>query len=299
MVGDLGDYVTSLKGFPEWLEAMRDDLARNKYQGRGEGPFYGDDEFVPWTWYSWTYDAATGEYVDPQPRHTNIGYQYGPIPWPHCAICNDRLAKVGPNARCGRHTMGRGGARTMNPPPCEVCCETGRIVCAECCAADRAGALVAKRNELAKQHLEMRQSVVPLAAKSPKVFCYFIEGVGSGLVKIGHAIDPKARMRDISTMSPVPLKLIAAFPGGEPVERALHRKLCRVRSHGEWFKDGPELRAELDHLVAWGTDAQGRRKFTQKLGKLEEQLVQVAGELNRMPVHVVHRAEVTLREMAA
>lgn len=64
---------------------------------------------------------------------------------------------------------------------------------------------------------------------------YFIEGVGTGLVKIGWTIDVAARWADLSTMSPAPLNLLAVMPGGRTKEQELHGLLAEYRHHGEWF----------------------------------------------------------------
>lgn len=70
---------------------------------------------------------------------------------------------------------------------------------------------------------------------------YFISAPMSGLIKIGVAGNPQSRLRELSTMSPEPLHLIGTTTGGQPCERALHRRFEHLRSHGEWFREAPEL----------------------------------------------------------
>jgi len=72
-------------------------------------------------------------------------------------------------------------------------------------------------------------------AQNARAWVYFIEAEGTGLVKIGFAKDPKRRLYDLSTMSPVPLVLLATIPGGRERETQLHRMLDDFRHHGEWF----------------------------------------------------------------
>lgn len=64
---------------------------------------------------------------------------------------------------------------------------------------------------------------------------YFIEAPSVGVVKIGYSSNAGSRFNAICGMSPVPLRLVAAFPGGAQYERDLHEKFSHLRSHGEWF----------------------------------------------------------------
>ena len=64
---------------------------------------------------------------------------------------------------------------------------------------------------------------------------YFIAADRSGLVKIGVAGDPAARLRQIAGMSPEPLRIAMVIDGGEAKEKEMHREFSEHRSHGEWF----------------------------------------------------------------
>ena len=68
---------------------------------------------------------------------------------------------------------------------------------------------------------------------------YFLES-SNGLIKIGYSTDIERRIRQISTMSPVPVNLIATKKGSPQHERALHSAFHR--SHGEWFYADEKLR---------------------------------------------------------
>lgn len=88
---------------------------------------------------------------------------------------------------------------------------------------------------------------------------YFIEG--GGLIKIGVAGSPSARLDQIQHMSPVPLRLVAEIPGvGQAAETALHRALAASRSHGEWFRPDAAV------MAAFRAASQGRgRQFIEGL----------------------------------
>jgi hypothetical protein len=67
-----------------------------------------------------------------------------------------------------------------------------------------------------------------------------------GLLKIGQSVDVARRLRAISTMSSVPLVLVALSDWHMPgLERDLHACLASHRQHGEWFADVPEVRLAL------------------------------------------------------
>lgn len=66
--------------------------------------------------------------------------------------------------------------------------------------------------------------------------------------KIGIALDPQRRMRELQTGNPYRLELAYVLSGGGfAVEQRLHRRLDATRLHGEWFAESPELHA----MVAW------------------------------------------------
>src|SRR5581483_11743417 len=72
---------------------------------------------------------------------------------------------------------------------------------------------------------------------------YFIHAPTSGLVKIGFTSDLRKRIQNLQHFSPEPLILLAHMPGSYGDEQALHARLWRHRRHGEWFEDGPAIRA--------------------------------------------------------
>lgn len=69
-----------------------------------------------------------------------------------------------------------------------------------------------------------------------KRFIYFIQAGGpTGPIKIGLAIDPKARLKQLQTGSPETLDLLGAVVGTEIMERGFHCHLSQHRVRGEWF----------------------------------------------------------------
>lgn len=81
---------------------------------------------------------------------------------------------------------------------------------------------------------------------------YFVGAVGTELIKIGSAFDIELRLKELQTISPLPLRLLFyVLYGGEAMERRMHRMFRTRRSHGEWFRVGiDELRATADALIA-------------------------------------------------
>lgn len=72
---------------------------------------------------------------------------------------------------------------------------------------------------------------------------YFIEGEGTGLVKIGFAESVSSRISQMRTGSPVRLILLCTITGGKDVEREMHRRFSADRSHGEWFRLSDAIKA--------------------------------------------------------
>ena len=74
---------------------------------------------------------------------------------------------------------------------------------------------------------------------------YFLEAT-NGLVKIGYSGNVSQRVKDISFMSPLPLRLIATLPGDKRQEKLIHSFFRR--SHGEWFYPDPRLQRYLGKI---------------------------------------------------
>jgi len=70
---------------------------------------------------------------------------------------------------------------------------------------------------------------------------YFLQGVGTDLIKIGITTDPFRRATIMQVQCPVPLKIIGTMPGGVQKEIEIHWRFRHLFSHGEWFRAAPEL----------------------------------------------------------
>lgn len=74
-------------------------------------------------------------------------------------------------------------------------------------------------------------------------YTYFMKA--GNRVKIGKAVQPDVRLRELQTGCPDELVILHLIPGGEN-ERILHRKFERLRIRGEWF----HLQDEILEFIA-------------------------------------------------
>lgn len=74
--------------------------------------------------------------------------------------------------------------------------------------------------------------------QSESGFVYILHAEGSDLYKIGRAKNVKTRMKQLSTGTPYPLKLIKAIPSDdyEKLETDLHCLFDSRRIHNEWYR---------------------------------------------------------------
>lgn len=65
---------------------------------------------------------------------------------------------------------------------------------------------------------------------------YFIQA-GDGQIKVGIALHPEKRLRELQTGSPTPLKLLGTIAAGRTVEALLHDTFKAQGHHliGEWY----------------------------------------------------------------
>lgn len=78
---------------------------------------------------------------------------------------------------------------------------------------------------------------------------YFVEAEGFNSIKIGWtAGPPKMRLDMLQTGCPAPLRILAAIPGTEAKEQAIHDKFAHIRQRGEWFEATTELRDYIKNL---------------------------------------------------
>lgn len=80
---------------------------------------------------------------------------------------------------------------------------------------------------------------------------YFLQGVSGGCIKIGFTMyDPRKRMADLQTGSPVVLRIIHTFDAPRSGERWAHERFSGSHSHLEWFRPTADL---LDFIAQGGT----------------------------------------------
>lgn len=99
------------------------------------------------------------------------------------------------------------------------------------------------------EHRKGRQPPVPEPVDIlPESYVYAIQQGRRGLVKIGLAKAPLARLRLLSTGSGIELQLIVAVPGDGALERELHREFADFRVRGEWFKPAVAIKKRFNRL---------------------------------------------------
>jgi Meiotically up-regulated gene 113 len=91
-----------------------------------------------------------------------------------------------------------------------------------------------------------RRRILPKADREENCRVYFVEAVGTDMIKIGYAMNIDTRMRSLLTASAVPLRLVATLRGGPILEGRLHIQLAEHRAHGEWFHRCPTLNDMID-----------------------------------------------------
>jgi transcriptional regulator with XRE-family HTH domain len=77
---------------------------------------------------------------------------------------------------------------------------------------------------------------------------YFVRCSSTGLVKIGFANDPWARLSKIRSDSPGELTLLGIEEGGVDREAELHAEFASCRERGEWFRPDDRLSKRLAAL---------------------------------------------------
>lgn len=76
-------------------------------------------------------------------------------------------------------------------------------------------------------------------------FVYFIRS-GDGPIKIGYSKNVQRRLKDLQTISPYPLSILATYPGCPSDERRFHRLFAEHRLEGEWFAPHEDILAEIE-----------------------------------------------------
>lgn len=85
---------------------------------------------------------------------------------------------------------------------------------------------------------------------SRMVTIYFIQAGDGGPIKIGWAVDPLLRLREIQKHNHCQLHLRATRDAARSDETEYHHLFKAHRMHGEWFRPAPEILAEIAEINA-------------------------------------------------
>jgi len=85
----------------------------------------------------------------------------------------------------------------------------------------------------------------PAPRKRREKWVYFIATMDDTMVKIGAAQNVEARLAQLQAASPQKLHIVAAIPGGTRLERELHHKFAKDRSHYEWFQFSTDIKTYI------------------------------------------------------
>lgn len=121
---------------------------------------------------------------------------------------------------------------------------------------------------------------------------YFIrQGNHPGPIKIGHALDPIGRMRELQVANPETLHLLRVLNGDQPEEDQLHQKFRACNIRGEWFR--PE---EVLKFLAATSESMWEKEQADKKQQAEESAKQYAAltrlkdyQNNLWPSEVLYR----------
>jgi hypothetical protein len=74
-------------------------------------------------------------------------------------------------------------------------------------------------------------------AAKVKQALYIIQAECGGPIKVGIAQNPQARVIELQTGNPYPLRVIAEFDESANLEKVIHRQFADFRLSGEWFHE--------------------------------------------------------------
>lgn len=78
---------------------------------------------------------------------------------------------------------------------------------------------------------------------------YVIRAGDIGPVKIGHAVYPEKRLKQLQTANHEKLWLVKVVPGDRLFEAKIHVDLAGFRIGGEWFKPTPEVIEYVENMA--------------------------------------------------
>lgn len=87
---------------------------------------------------------------------------------------------------------------------------------------------------------------------NPVVYFARITDGSRRFIKIGVTSDVGKRLLSLDSLSPYPIELLAAAPGGTSQEAWVHAKFRGYRVRGEWFDPAPQILAYAASVKASG-----------------------------------------------
>ncbi len=112
-------------------------------------------------------------------------------------------------------------------------------------------------------------------------FVYVVEAQ-NGMIKIGVSRSPNSRASACNLHSPIPTRLIAAWPAPYRTERDIHNQYAKYRAHNEWFNcDGDmaifvaAVRGRgIDRVLDW-SEIDGSTRAQRKASAIRKQSVKL------------------------
>jgi Meiotically up-regulated gene 113 len=136
-----------------------------------------------------------------------------------------------------------------------------------------------------------------------KAMVYFIQAGVNGEIKIGFAIEPWKRIKQLQTGNHVRLTMLKVIPGDRKRETQIHHLLSVHRKHGDWFHPTVEVLEFIKKLDDVEYEVQGVRAYAVLRRDTEESETDPCPFCGRGHVHgkgdghrVAHCADLGARE---
>lgn len=75
---------------------------------------------------------------------------------------------------------------------------------------------------------------------------YFIKLEETSFVRIGFTNDLEGRVRNLKSSNPHKIRVIGTCEGERQMESYYHSAFKNLHVHGDWFREGPELKKFLE-----------------------------------------------------
>ena len=104
------------------------------------------------------------------------------------------------------------------------------------------------------EYAAIQGGIIPRREYDPPWYVYFIQGLDGSPIKIGRALNPEQRLKDLQVGHTDALRILAIVydPKGRQFEAELHERFKSHKIRGEWFRPAPEI---ADFIAAHGRPA--------------------------------------------